>query len=49
MSSRAASTWTPILRLDPYGTQEIAQLICKQAKYKNTSAIIVTHDRSILP
>ena len=49
MSSRAASTWTPILKLDPYGTQEIALLICKQVKSKNTSAIIVTHDHSILP
>ena len=49
MSSRAASTWTPILRLDPYGTQEITRMICKQVKSKNKSASIVTHDRPILP
>jgi hypothetical protein len=49
MSSRPASTWTPILRLDPYGTQEITRMICKQEKSKNESAIIVTHDHSILP
>ena len=49
MSSRAASTWTPILRLDPYGTQEITQMICKQVKSKNKNASIVTHDRPILP
>ena len=49
MSSRTASTWTPILRLDPSGIQEINRMICKQKKSKNKSAIIVTHDHSILP
>ena len=35
--------------LDPDRGQEIAQLICKEVKSKNKSAIMVTHDRSILP
>lgn len=35
--------------LDPDHGQEIAQLICKEVKSKNKSAIMVTHDRSILP
>ena len=36
-------------RRDPDRGQEIAQLICKEVKSKNKSAIMVTHDRSILP
>lgn len=35
--------------LDPDRGQEIAQLIRKEVKSKNKSAIMVTHDRSILP
>ena len=36
------------LSLDPDRGQEIAQLIRKEVKSKNKSAIMVTHDRSIL-
>lgn len=39
----------PTASLDPDLGQEIAQLICKEVKSKNKSAIMVTHDRSILP
>ena len=39
----------PTASLDPDRGQEIAQLICKEVKSKNKSAIMVTHDRSILP
>ena len=38
----------PTASLDPDRGQEIAQLIRKEVKSKNKSAIIVTHDRSIL-
>ena len=38
----------PTASLDPYRGQEIAQLIQKEVKSKNKSAIMVTHDRSIL-
>ena len=38
----------PTASLDPYRGQEIAQLIRKEVKSKNKSAIMVTHDRSIL-
>lgn len=37
----------PTASLDPDRGQEIAQLICKEVKSKNKSAIMVTHDRSI--
>ena len=39
----------PTASLDPDRGQEIAQLICKEVKSKNKSAIMVTHERSILP
>lgn len=39
----------PTPSLDPDRGQEIAQLIRKEVKSKNKSAIMVTHDRSILP
>lgn len=39
----------PTASLDPDCGQEIAQLICKEVKSQNKSAIMVTHDRSILP
>ena len=39
----------PTASLAPDRGQEIAQLICKEVKSKNKSAIMVTHDRSILP
>ena len=39
----------PTASLDPDRGQEIAQPICKEVKSKNKSAIMVTHDRSILP
>ena len=39
----------PTASLDPDRGQEIAQLICKEVKSKNKSAIMVTHDRSVLP
>ena len=39
----------PTASLDPDRGQEIAQLIRKEVKSKNKSAIMVTHDRSILP
>ena len=39
----------PTASLDPDRGQEIAQLICKEVKSQNKSAIMVTHDRSILP
>ena len=39
----------PTVSRDPDRGREIAQLICKKVKSKNKSAIIVTHDRSILP
>ena len=39
----------PTASLDPDRGQEIAQLICKEVKSKNKSALMVTHDRSILP
>ena len=38
----------PTASLDPDRGQEIAQLIQKEEKSKNKSAIMVTHDRSIL-
>lgn len=38
----------PTASLDPDRGQEIAQLIPKEVKSKNKSAIMVTHDRSIL-
>ena len=38
----------PTASLDPDRGQEIAQLIQKKVKSKNKSAIMVTHDRSIL-
>lgn len=38
----------PTASLDPDLGQEIAQLIRKEVKSKNKSAIMVTHDRSIL-
>ena len=38
----------PTASLDPERGQEIAQLIQKEVKSKNKSAIMVTHDRSIL-
>ena len=38
----------PTASLDPDRGQEIAQLIQKEVKSKNKSAIMVTHDRSIL-
>ena len=38
----------PTASLDPDRGQEIAQLIWKEVKSKNKSAIMVTHDRSIL-
>lgn len=38
----------PTASLDPDRGQEIAQLIRKEVKSKNKSAIMVTHDRSIL-
>ena len=38
----------PTASLDPDRGQEIAQLIRKEVKTKNKSAIMVTHDRSIL-
>lgn len=39
----------PTASLDPdRGRQEIAQLICTEVKSKNKSAVMVTHDRSIL-
>ena len=38
----------PTASLDPDRVQEIAQLIRKEVKSKNKSAIMVTHDRSIL-
>ena len=39
----------PTASLEPDHIQEIDQLICKEVKSKNKSAIMVTHDRSILP
>ena len=39
----------PTASLDPDRGQEIAQLICTEVKSKNKSAVMVTHDRSILP
>ena len=39
----------PTASLDPDHGQEIAQLICKEVTSKNKNAIMVTHDRSILP
>ena len=39
----------PTVSRDPDRGREIAQLICKEVKSKNKSAIMVTHDRSILP
>lgn len=39
----------PTASLDPDRGQEITQLICKEVKSKNKNAIMVTHDRSILP
>ena len=39
----------PTASLEPDRIQEIDQLICKEVKSKNKSAIMVTHDRSILP
>ena len=39
----------PTASLDSDRGQEITQLICKEAKSKNKSAIMVTHVRSILP
>ena len=38
----------PTASLDPDRGQEIAQLIQKEVKSKNKSAVMVTHDRSIL-
>lgn len=38
----------PTASLDPDRGQEIAQLIRKEVKSKNKSAIMVTHDRSIM-
>ena len=38
----------PTASLDPDRGQEIAQLICTEVKSKNKSAVMVTHDRSIL-
>ena len=38
----------PTASLDPDRGQEIAQLIRKEVKSKNKSAVMVTHDRSIL-
>lgn len=38
----------PTASIDPDRGQEIAQLIQKEVKSKNKSAIMVTHDRSIL-
>ena len=38
----------PTASLDPDKGQEIAKLICNEVKSKNKSAIMVTHDRSIL-
>lgn len=38
----------PTASLDPDKGQEIAELICNEVKSKNKSAIMVTHDRSIL-
>ena len=38
----------PTASLDPDRGQEIAQLIQKEVKSKNKSAIMVTHDRSIM-
>lgn len=39
----------PTAGLDPDRGQEIDQLVCKAVKSKNESAIMVVHDRSILP
>lgn len=39
----------PTASLDPDRGQEIAQLICKEVKSQNKSAITVAHDRSMLP
>lgn len=39
----------PTASLDPDRGQEIAQPICKEVKSQNESAIMVRHDRSILP
>ena len=39
----------PTASLDPDRGQEIAQLISKEVKSTHKCAIIVTHDRSILP
>ena len=41
-------SWWANPSLDPDRGQEIAQLIRKEVKSKNKSAIMVTHDRSIL-
>lgn len=38
----------PTASLDPDKGQEIAKLICNEVKSKNKSAVMVTHDRSIL-
>ena len=38
----------PTASLDPDRGQEIAQPICTEVKSKNKSAVMVTHDRSIL-
>ena len=38
----------PTASLDPDKGQEIAELICNEVKSKNKSAVMVTHDRSIL-
>ena len=39
----------PTASLDPDRGQEIAQLISKEVKSTHKCAIMVTHDRSILP
>ncbi len=39
----------PTVSRDPDRGREIAQLICKEVKSKNKSAIMVTHVRSIFP
>lgn len=38
----------PTASLDPDKGQEIAELICNEVKSKNKSAVMVTHDHSIL-
>ena len=38
----------PTASLDPERGQEIVQLIQREVKSKNKSAIMVTHDRSVL-